>query len=193
MKKAFWAVLALAVGAYFVYSASTAKNEKLERERSEIAETKSIQNAVLSMVQRNGAIDDWDTQLAEGDTIKIGPVMTIDLERLWLQDKPILFAGAISDIKTYDSQNYTVTLDRNLMATVMFSGVELRLELKADKKLIDAFIEQWPQVTSEDTIGNGVAVIAKIASIRSAVVSTDHTAIGEGQLLDLAYAGMVPF
>lgn len=198
MKKILFAVLALGIGAYFVYSAYTNRVEKQEQKRIESAQTKSIQNAVLSMVQRNNAFDDWDAALSEGDSVRIGPVMTIDLERLWLQDRPIMFSGLISDIKTYDAQNYTVIVNRNLLSSVTMFTADLSLELRADKKLIDAFILQWPQVKNDSALDNGVAVIAKITSVRTDIVSSDddateRTATGEGILLEIAYTGHVPF
>jgi hypothetical protein len=198
MKKILFVVLALCIGAFFVFSAYTNRVEKQEHKRIESAQTRSIQNAVLNMVQRNNAIDDWDTAFSEGDSVKIGRVMTIDLERQWLKDQPIMFSGVISDIKTYDVQNYIVVINRNLLNSVTLFTAGLSLELKADKKLIDAFILQWPKVKNDTAYENGVAVIAKIARVRTDIVSsqdgsTERTAIGEGVLIEIAYTSQVPF
>lgn len=198
MKKVLFAVLALGIGAYFVYSVYTSRAEKQELKRVESVQTKSIQNTVLSMVQRNNAFDDWDTALSEGDGIRTGPVMTIDLERLWLQEQPIMFSGLIFDIKTYDAQNYTVTINRNLLNSVTIFTANLSLELRADKKLIDAFIQQWPQVKNDSAYDDGVAVIAKITNVRTDAVpsedgSGERTVTGEGVLLEITYTGNVPF
>ena len=198
MKKILFAVLALGIGAIFVYSANTNRVEKQEQKRIESALTKSIQNVVLNMVQRNNAFDDWDTALTEGDSIRTGPVMTIDLERLWMQERPIMFSGLISDIKTYDAQNYTVTINRNLLNSITMITANLSLELRAEKKLIDDFILKWPQVKNDSAYDDSVVVIAKITSVRTDTVPSEdgsgkRTSTGEGILLEIAYTGQVPF
>ncbi len=196
MKKIVYILVALVVGSYFVNSYL---ENKATREAERKAKEKILQAtkaAVSQMVSRTGAIDDWRSQL---NTIGL---LTIELERLWVRPRPILFTGAIKDISTADPSRYTVLVE-NDFAT-------LQLSLLSSKKIIDTFLEKHPDLFEGygglfQSYGqnNKVAVVARIHSVRirtfpyayydgdGGSVGVEEVKIGDGELIDIAYTGDV--
>jgi hypothetical protein len=104
------------------------------------------------MVSKYNAADDWENKL-KGRTA----VLTMELENLWLINRPILFKGEIKDISTLDADNYLMTLDGRPK-----TGTQLALTLKSPKTMIDSFLSTYPKASSGIS---SVAVIAKISKI----------------------------
>ncbi len=105
MKRAIWIIVILLISAYFVnsYLENRAKREaeKAEAERIE----KTIKAAVAQLVERTNAVHNWEKELCKGGQFRLEPILTIELERLWLTDRPILFVGSIKDISTINQDN----------------------------------------------------------------------------------------
>jgi hypothetical protein len=210
MKRIIVILLVVAVGAYFAYSHFEGKAKERHEKQAKEERIKKRQNAVRSnvtkMASKFGAIDDWERKLQEkrkGNTFKI---WTIELEKLWLTDQPILFRGFIKDIYSIDRNTYSMSLDKqiDLFADEPYLDTELALSLKCPKTMIDSFLNAHPTASlSEDTDFNGVAVIAKINKIESSSwhrsESVDSsgdlndkemvTKIGIGECLDIFYTG----
>lgn len=199
MKKVLWIIVALAVGAYFVNSYL---ENKVKRE-AERAEAKRIEEAtrttVSAIVSRTGAVDDWERRLSKGERFRSEPILTVELEQLWLQNRPILFVGAIKDIATYDESHYTVLVERSLFSSFDYMfGTELQLSLRATKPRIDSFLEEHPGLFKDYGFNNGVAIIADVKAIQSAYVpgeegGRDEVKIGKGELVDIIFSGDVQF
>jgi Tfp pilus assembly protein PilO len=96
----------LAIFAYLVngYLERIAR-EKADRERRESIE-RSVKASVSKMVSQYDALSDWKEKLSQTKSLKTEKILSIDLERLWLVERPILFVGSIQDISTIDGQSY---------------------------------------------------------------------------------------
>ena len=200
MKKFLWIPVILVVVGYFINSNL---EEKATRE-AEKAVAAKIEAAVSQMVARTDAIDDWQSRLSGG-------VLTIELERLLVQPRPILFRGAIKDIFTVDLSSYTVLIESSL-----FSG-RLQLSLISRKEIVDSFLEKHPDLFGNFGWNNGVAVVARVHSIRPPIrpravmyhyddeydygdydeyyydyEDYDEVKIGDGELIDIVYLGCSP-
>ena len=195
-KTIIWIIVALAVGGYFVntYFEKVAKREVENAESKRIEEMKS---AVAAMVSRTAAMDDWERRLSKGENIRSRPIFTVELERVWLQDRPILFTGAIKDIATYDETHYTVLVERSLFRKLshMF-GTELKLLLRATKPRIDSLLEEHPNLSEGFGWQEDVAVIADVNSIQTTYFpgeegGSEEVKIGEGELIDIIFTGDV--
>ena len=199
MKTFIWILIILAAGAYFV---NTSLDNKASRE-TERAEEQGIKDtihvAIGEMVARTNATDNWERQLVKEDDIRFEPVLTIELEKLWLNDRPILFLGTIKDISTYDETHYTVLIERNATYSSKFTLItELQLSLHCEKQIIDEFLEEHPNLFKEFHLENSVAVAANIKSIRthyipSEGISSEEIKTGEGDLVEILYIGDVFF
>ena len=205
MKTLIWIVVAILVGGYFVndhlenkaqQEAARAKTERIDQ---------AIKLAVAKLASRNTAVDDWEKVLSDGHGVRFEPILTVELEKLWLTARPILFVGAIKDIATYNEENYTLRIERSIFTkqTVLSNfgfifGAELELSLHSPKNKIDSFLKKHPTLFKNLGFNNGVAVVAQIRSVRTAYFSGENgereeVKIGEGELLEILYTGNPQF
>jgi hypothetical protein len=179
----------------FLICCSPSKRDKAER-----AEAKRIEQftklAVSQMVSRNNAIDDWGKSLNKDYKYRSIPILTIEIEQLWLTGRPILFIGSINDIATYNDTEYTVLIGENFWISDYLPGVEVKLSLLCPKKKIDAFLKEHKNMFLDIGSENGVAVVAKIYRIRTTYVPREYgngievkVKMGEGELLEILYTG----
>jgi len=171
--------------------------EKADRERRESIE-RSVRASVSKMVSQYDALSDWQEKLSQTKSLKTDKILSIDLERLWLIERPILFVGSIQDISTMDGQFYRVRMKSYRPGdSGRLSLAQLGLELKCAQTMLDSFMEAYPNLLAGPAFPNGVAVIAKIAEIKtragSGEESKDELRIGVGDCLDMTYTGHVPF
>lgn len=124
------------------------------------------QAAFEKLVEKHNAVDSWDQELSRGEPARIAPILTMDLEKVWLTDRPILFIGKIVDIKTEDKADYRLIVERDLYLAAALSRSVLRTPLRVSvlcpKTMIDSFIAANPDYIDA---GNGVALIAKIDAV----------------------------
>lgn len=198
MKKIICIIAALAIAGYFVnsYLDNKAKREAKRAEAKRIEQT--IKSAVAEMVSRTAAVNDWEPRLSKGERFRFEPILTVELERLWLGNQPILFIGVIKDIATHNELHYTVLVERSFVSFKYIFGTELQLSLLSTKQRIDTFLEKNPNLFKNYGFNNGVAVIARVNSIRTTYVSgeegkREEVKIGDGELVDILYTGKVRF
>lgn len=199
MKRIVWIIIAVAVGGYF-FNSYTVKKAKRE---AEAAETNRIEqatkSAVSQMASRTNAVSDWTENLSKGESLRFEPILTVELERLWLQQRPILFVGSIKDIATHDHSQYVVLIERSPYSSYDYMfGTELQLSLFSSKELIDSLIKKHPDLFKDYEFKNGVAVVARINAIRTTSITgkegdREEVKIGDGELLDIQYTGDVTF
>jgi hypothetical protein len=201
MKKFIWILIVLVVVGYFVnsYLNKEAHNEaiKIKREQANQATISSIKK----MVSRTGAIGEWEKQLSNGESFRFEPLLTIELEKVWLIKEPILFIGNIKDIATYNETLYKIILERNIyLGSYDYEfSTGLNLSLTARKNMIDEFLRKYPNLLS--LYDNNVAVIARISSIRSIYIPYEemdingerNIKVGDGELIDILYIGDLNF
>ncbi len=203
MKTFIWIIVAIAVGGYFVNSFMSERAER-KAEEAEFArfelETKA---ALAQMVARTGAIDGWQDSLIKGKRSRLQPILTIELEKLWLEDRPILFVGHVVDVSIYDQSQYMVWVEKGVFSDlVLFWDTPLRLALTINKDLFDSFLEKHPEIFRKfghQRYGSyNVAIVAYIHEIE-VTHSIDEEGrrevlrIGHGNLVDILYTGNVRF
>lgn len=199
MKRAIWIIVIILIGGYFVNNYL----EKKARKKAEDAEAKRIEEttkaSVAEMVARTNAIDTWEKALNKGEKFRLERILTIELERLWLTERPILFIGAIKDVVTIDKENYRIEIERRLFSSLehMF-GTELQLTLQCSKQKVDLFLTEHPNLFKDFGFKNGVAVVADIDEIDTKLVSgtegeRQEIKVGKGKCIDMIYTGDVKF
>ena len=146
----------------------------------------ATKEAVSNLVSRTNAITDWEATLIKRKNWDAHPIQTVELEKLWLQSRPILFIGRIKEIAPHDQSHYDVLLESTSIDHVYYS--KLQLSLISDKNKIDLLLKENPRLI-EVGINNGVAAIANIDSINTKYVVGNEggivVKIGEGQLIDM--------
>ncbi|RJQ46882.1 MAG: hypothetical protein C4528_06215 [Gammaproteobacteria bacterium] len=199
MKRIVWIIIAVAAVGYFSNSYME-KRAKREAERAEVERVEHATKAAVSqMASRTNSVTGWETNLSKGERFRFEPILTVELERLWLQQRPILFIGSIKDIATRDQSQYVVLVERSLFSSFDYMfGTELQLSLLSNKDRVDSFLKEHPDLFKDFGFKNGVAVVAQINSIRTTYVSgeegeREEVKIGDGELIDLLYTGDVRF
>lgn len=183
------------VGVYFILYQE--HKERAEREKAEKIE-KDIRMQVSTMVSYYNAIDDWDRKLSEENKEKKYlkyKIPTIELEKLWLTNKPILFVGEIEDISMFDNDHYTLRIIRTIGSAKHYLNTELGLVLRVEKRMIDPFLKDHPVALKSF---NRVAIIAKINKIKSGYYSDqdgtrEEIKMGIGHCLSIQYIGKIRF
>lgn len=195
-KTLFAILIGIAIAAYLINShlEQRAKRKAARLEAQNIEQ--QVKAEVSAMVLQTGANKDWKRHLSNGEAVRVNPVLTIELERVWLQAKPILFTGIIKDITTYDELRYLVTVERGVVTSPPYIvGTDLQLELRAEKRLIDAFLREHPN--TQKYFNNGIAVVAQVEKIRTDYVlredGREEVKIGHGELVEILFTGNTLF
>jgi len=199
MKKIFWIVIVVFIVGSCYNNSNHERNDQPDAETYEAERIEqSIKSDVGQMVMRTRAIDNWAQHLCNGETFRFAPILTIELEQLWMKNDPILFNGVITDIYTHNQTHYSILIKRTiLLSAVMLLRTELNLSLISPKENIDTLLQNHPDII-KDNLGfsKGVAVIAFIDSIKP-ITSQDgeinKIKVGYGKLVDIMYTGIVKF
>lgn len=195
VKHVVWIVIVLAIVAYFLNSYI----QRMAKEKAELEKEQSIISTVEQMVLRFNAVNDWPERLTKGEKIRIGKIMTIELENLWIGPNPILFIGSIQDVSTLDEESYRLLIRRTVFDnTNLILFTEIGLELKCSKHMIDSFLSIYPQLFSSFEFMNSVAIVAKIDHIKTEFFkdnegNKEEIKVGVGDCLDIVYTDRVQF
>jgi len=178
-------LIILAVAGYLINSSlehraeKKAKAEEFERSRD------SLHAVVNEIVSRTNAISDWVGSLRKDGKSILSPVLTLDLEKVWLKNKPILFYGTVEDVSTLDDLNYTVLVAQGMSFSIkeMFL-TELKLSLRTTKSVWIEFLDANPDLFDRFGNKNHVAVIAHVKYIESSGSGPDIKT-GHGDLIGI--------
>ncbi len=207
MKKILWIIVVLVFIGYFVHlhlkesaKHKGEKAEQAEQKRNEKEIEKEIKTAIGQMVSKTNAVEDWVQNLCDGKGGRLTPILTVELEKLWLNKRPILFIGTIQDIATYDQSQYTVIIKKNLLdfSECLFLSTELQLSLRSPKEKIDSLLTNYPNISKGLGFNNGIAVVAQVENINTTYIRGEsgerqEIKIGEGKLVEILYTGKVLF
>ena len=160
----FILLLGILFTSFFLDTPNQVTLRKEVKERDE----KKVRAIVAKMVKDKNAVEDWAEKLSRGKRVRVEKIIASELEKLWIGDKPILFTGSIDSITPIDGQKYRILIQRGLSSSygTMFT-TDLALKLKCAKGDIDQLLTQHPELFKEYGANNGVAVIAKVISVRT--------------------------
>jgi hypothetical protein len=203
MKKFIWVLVILVIclwGTCSVFNNKVDKEAKIESDKAALLQKEQIKQSVSQMVSMHGAITSWENHLYDRDSTIKGKFLTVDLERLWITENPILFIGRLEDISTCDSEHYIIRMEQPIFHLLTIMGNCLNLELRADKKMMDDFLSNNSKNFGEAFSflgGENIAVVARIGSIKCSQriqsdengFSTEDIKTGVGECLDILYVG----
>lgn len=201
IKRTIWIIvmtlIVVFVSGYFLKSSNEKKATKAAEDAEKQRIEESTKAAVAQLVKRTNAVDNWEDNLSTDARFRLQPILTVELEKLWVLDRPILFLGAIKDIATTDKENYRVEIERTLFNRDTFIYTELQLSLECPKQTIDSFLKEQPALFKDYPL-NGIAVIAAKDEIdtKPTVGSEGERKdikIGKGKCIDIVYKGNVQF
>lgn len=144
------------------------KRNQKERLRINHEFQETIQQTKISQVILYNADTTWINYLLGARTIRSGTFKTIELEKAWLRNNPILFDGYINDISNYDDNSYLLEFGFSTFLTELFGDQNVFLQVKFPKAEIDSLIREHPQLINDDFFGKynqRILVVAKIEAI----------------------------
>jgi hypothetical protein len=180
LKRFLWLGAIVLILGYFFYSSFQNRAKEDTREVQKQREIEATKAALDDLVARTNADDKWKQALHKGKGAWTGKILTIELEQLWLQKRPILFIGAIYDITTRNKREYIIHLG---------SETDLRLELSCPKEKIDNFLKSNASL-KPDTYLNFVTFVAIINKIRTEYLAAEdgsrlQARVGVGECVDV--------
>lgn len=184
----FFAIFLFVLYHYFKYE-NEYNNQQIRTKQTE----DTIKTEVINLGKRHNAIVDWRRQLIPKEQLRLSPILTIELEKLWQTERPILFIGTIKDIVSINQNTYRILLENTSLDFDISLSTKLRLSLASEKSIIDSFLESHPNFLFDGVFNNNVAVIGKVREI-SAINecakedSSSNIRIGEGTLVEIIYA-----
>jgi hypothetical protein len=147
----------------------------------------TAQLSIDALARKSKAQTNWKSLLGSSDFAALNRVYTIDVERVWIGEKPVLFLGILEDVATHDKANYHLFV-RDY--DVFFP--ELRLHIICPKILVDPVLAAVRK-DKESILPGGIAVTARIIRVEHEMFfageQTNHIIIGSGQCVDLLHIG----
>lgn len=193
MKKIVGIILTLVILGFFVNSflETRTKEQTAKAERARF-EHETI-DAVNALVARTNAVRGWEMALGSDKAVRISPILTIELERVWVQPRPILFVGELQDIRGRSPSHYEVVIRHGFNSPMSYPiSSHLVLTLKCDKGLVDAFLSAKQSLADAHPVADGVAVVAQIEHVKSGDKKSDEDEkIGVGTCVGLLPIGDV--
>src|SRR5258708_6668791 len=144
-----------------------------EKQRDEHQRNAARVRAIIAgLATRTNANATWEDALKGSEKVQIDPVLTIELQRLWLGDRPVSFIGLISDVNQVDSTRYNVWIERAFYRRLrnMFA-TEFHLRLTCSKEKIEPLLSD-PKLRFPENVRYGIPFVAKIAEIRTEQASS---------------------
>ncbi|MEQ1742478.1 MAG: hypothetical protein ABL869_08285 [Candidatus Nitrotoga sp.] len=175
---------ALSVGAC---SPSNSPNQPKQHEEIKNDGKEIAQAAIKAFVKKSGADTSWMTSIEKIKASYFQSLYTVDLERLWLVDQPIVFVGALRNVATETEADYSLLITAS---DIQFQ--ELRLEILCAKSKVSTILARVKS-DKESFSPGGVVITANITKIKSAIEPEKEgirTVIyGQGRCVDIAYLG----
>ena len=195
IRRIIWVCASIALVAWIAQT--KIENDRVKDENRVEAQRvlKEITFRIATLEKATGASSSWMGALSNGEKYRFKPILSIELEKVWVNGSAILFLGALNDIATLDDSHYKVTFEQSLWNSLdtMFD-TKLKLSLKAEKAIVDKFMSANPKLLEDYGFNNGVAVAAQIQAIESShIVDTENiiteVKTGKGVLLGLVFTG----
>jgi len=186
--------LAALVMAYLGYTSWEKSQEEEGRQVAAEAQAAALKADVLRRATSVNALIDWPTRLASGQPSRLSPVLTAEIQNLWLAGQPILFVGKVDDVARSDTGNYTVKATyEGLAQSHLFISTDFRVTLECPEQLATAIIQalrkpdsfsiepdvalvaridQVTQTTDKDLDGNSMSILTGVGKCVDAVPLT---------------------
>jgi hypothetical protein len=155
--------------AYFGHSWWQTEQASKERQAIQQAKRQAQLESVTKMAINANAITNWPERLSNEKRTRTSPVMTSELQQLWLVDRPILFIGKIRDAARNPDGTYQINIHQESFdGPVHFLQNEFRLSLRCHSTLVAGIIETM-KTRKHDTLWPDIAVAAAIERVERSI------------------------
>ena len=173
MRKIVYSLLGvLAVSFVITYLVLSARQSNLAAEKfqSQRDQKQSDVAAAIELVAVKDHADiGWPEKLSRGNKVVIAPLLTAELQNVWVTERPILFIGKLADIVKNPDGSYQLTIEyaANQHRSI-FVGSELQLDLKCNGVVVDSLVEL--KAANRKALWTEVAITANILTVKSTSV-----------------------
>ena len=170
---------------YAAFSGFSTYHEKKQQEARD-QQQRNIRSAVENFVATDSADDSWEQTLAAGNRTRFSPVRTVELQKIWLTNTPILFIGELEDIYKAPDGSSRIKLNHGLSSGTIFLGLACNA---------DALDEITSKAAGDKGGGSpGIAVTTQIKQVEyTPIRDSDGTIIpghtGYGDCINIIYLG----
>lgn len=171
------------LGGAFGYRYYDERQRRVEEERQREARRAAL-TRLEEFVRTTGSSTGWEHKGGEEVDEPLERMLTVDLEREWLGERPVLFVGAVSDVATAEDRSYRVFVEYRPLIDALFLSKVLRLEVDCARERLDPVINARRRSSTRAFDGSGVAVAARIQRVRR-----ELTPAGEGERTVLTGVG----
>ena len=182
-------VVLVALG-YWGYSAWQSSVENRAQESKAKERAAQIKEKISSVAKKHDAVVDWSSRLAQGERFRMSPILTTELQDLWVTGRPILFIGSISDIARTSTDSMSLFIAYGALDQAhMFLGTDLRIRIQCNRALSEPLLAA-ARDPSRMALNSDIAVVAVISSIESSTErdsegNTPRIHTGIGQCIDV--------
>lgn len=188
-------LLFLGLGSCLVIRNINAEKERLalEEREAEHAEEIAHRKNLNAMIAKYDANYQWYNLIERPKEGFQKPIMQADLENWWINEKPVVFVGRISDYKNEGLGRYRVKIKPVLLSRDVRSSLRARLDISAPKGVIDSIVAQHPAVLSSypRSKAGAVVVVARINAIEprweGAQDDAKEPLYGVGEMIDVYF------
>lgn len=156
---------------YWGYSSWQDHVEFEQKRIAREAKRETLKSAVSQMASIANAVTDWPAHLASEKRTRRTPVLTAELQRLWVLERPILFLGNLEDVVINPDGTYRVIVQHNwLDSKYKFVGNTIRVALDCPESVAAPLLNA-AKVQRRMILGSDTAITGQIQRI----VTTSHT------------------
>jgi len=169
-------LLWLAVGAvlaYFVHSQYQSHVKAKQRQVQLQTETDALVARLRQLALQHGAETDWASKLESKSRVRLSPIMSVELQDVWVRDVPILFVGTLKDIAKNEDGSYQILAQHDSFSSgghLLFT--ELFLSARCPAELAIPLLSMAKDAPY--TVFANVAIIGKVRSLNSQQVRSSE-------------------
>ena len=178
LRRLVYSIILAALG-YWGYSTWQSSVEKNRQQVERQAQKEKLKSRITEVALKYGAVIDWPSRLTRENRLRHFPVLSAELQDLWINSKPILFIGKVRDIIRTSEEAVLLSIDYGWAHPIFGHGVEalnaagLRVKVQCANALAAPLIAA---ASSSVAYYSNVALVANIDMIES---STERGEMGE--------------
>ena len=180
LRRLVYSIILAALG-YWGYSTWQSSVEKNRQQVERQAQKEKLKSRITEVALKYGAVIDWPSRLTRENRLRDLPVLSAELQDLWINSKPILFVGKVRDIIRTSEEAVLLSIDYGWADPIFGHGIEalnaagLRVKVQCANALAAPLIAASSSSVAYSPFSN-VALVANIDMIES---STERGEKGE--------------
>jgi hypothetical protein len=164
------ALLLLGVAAVLAYCGNSQYQDyisKKERKARNDIETQAMIESLRRIATTHNAKVAWAKELAGKESVRISPIMSAELQHVWLTGTPILFVGTLRDISQNADGSYQVQLQYDMVSEeYLFLSTEILLNARCAAEQTAPLLKMAKDPSRLGVLADA-AVVGTVSSISS--------------------------